>query len=74
MWFKTVQSNQKVETMAAMVTSEPDTGRITAFIPTCVVDVLDEEARLNYGSRASVIRRVLSEWAERRAADRQSPG
>jgi len=40
-----------------------DTTNTTVRVPTVIADALDEEARRNLTSRASVMRKILVDWA-----------
>lgn len=60
--------------MGAVVGKAAASTTATAQVPVSVVDALDDEARATFGSRSAVIRRVLTEWAESRAAARQGQG
>ncbi|MER6377635.1 hypothetical protein ABT255_57570 [Streptomyces mirabilis] len=50
--------------MTKIVGLAEETRPVMARVPVKVVEALDSEARIGCTSRGSVIRRILSEWAE----------
>lgn len=60
--------------MAATIGVTMPTRDIMCRVPATVVEALDEEARLIFGSRSAVIRQVFADWLDRRNAERAETG